>query len=134
MGTTEIIKQGLESSKDEGEFREWAASQGILECVEKDADDERLFGYSLADLAFRAREMVLGNDPSWDILIMWGKAKEAVWDQVRTRWEEEQRMGPKPHDKCLGPNPEDSFFADFASDYHWVMAGCIALEMKKEGK
>jgi hypothetical protein len=112
MITSELIQQGLSKIDDESAFREWAA-QWMPECSEERLDyidcngyDRYTDKYSLADLAFRAREMA---GDKW-VRGYLGVAAKYGCNLAGT----------------------GGWMAMRATPYHWIIAGCCAMEMQKQ--
>ncbi len=111
MTPQEIIKQGLEASKYENDFRTWA-SQWIPECgVFEGEPGNETHIFSLADLAFRAREAA-GKDWQWAIGEVWDRMPDTTYCQ----------------------DDAETWMLLKGQPYHWITAGCCALEMQKRSK
>jgi hypothetical protein len=111
MTPQEIVKQGLEAAKDETAFRVWA-SRWLQECTALKAKPEKKeYIFSLASLAFGARELA-DNEWQWAFQTLWFQMPETTYcDDDASDW-----------------------MAKSATPYHWIVAGCIALEMQKGAK
>lgn len=107
MTIQEIIQEGLEKSKDEAEFRVWA-SQWMEEAKTfYDLHDNETCMYSLADLAFRAREMASTG---------WISAIREVYWMVNVG----------------SPRGPFQWGIEFSAPYHWIIAGIVSKELRKE--
>ena len=119
MTIQDIIKEGLDKSKDERAFREWASRwiPGIADDIIRDAvcthSPVLTWSEPLEVWAFRARERA---GDKWDV-------------GIRRLW---YCLQDVESDLCgLG---DAYYFVTKAAPYHWIIAGIIALEMKKEAK
>jgi hypothetical protein len=114
MTTEELIREGLALVGDEVRFRHWSAMHGLLESGETKAHDQDLYlKYTLADLAFMAREKADG-DQYWELAII--AIHRAVF--------------------CIEHDAYTAVDAIFwwtfkATSCHWILAGIVALEMAK---
>jgi hypothetical protein len=110
MTPTELIQQGLALTGDEVRFRAlvW---RWIPEAIDLYQETNR-WEYSLADLAFRGRDMA--GDSHWMRFLALIYRHDCM-DELAT-W----------HDTLLWLASKE------CTAYHWVLAACLALEMQQQ--